>query len=71
MGWADCGTDDLGRPIGYGHTAECDHTGCSEKINRGLAYVCGTMHGGEGGCGLYFCDDHKHTHKCDSSEEVT
>ncbi|MDP3554837.1 hypothetical protein [Methylocystis sp.] len=59
MGWANCGTDDLGRPIGYAHDATCDQEGCEAKIHRGLAYVCGGMHGGdEFGCGKYFCADH-------------
>ncbi len=59
MGWANCGTDDQGRPIGYAHEAECDESGCSAEIDRGLAYVCGNMHGGDGlGCGKYFCADH-------------
>ena len=60
MGWSDCGDDDLGRPIGYGHEATCDAAGCSAQIHRGLSYVCGGMHGGDGvGCGLYFCTEHK------------
>ena len=59
MGWADCGTDDLGRPIGYAFEAVCDHEGCDKEIHRGLAYVCGGMHsGGEHGCGMYFCYSH-------------
>lgn len=59
MGWADCGTDDLGRPIGYAHAAVCDKPGCDVKIDRGLSYVCGSMHGGgEFGCGRYFCWPH-------------
>src|SRR5690242_1453939 len=59
MGWGDCGTDSKGRPIGYVHEATCDHPGCEEKIDRGLAYACGGMHGtGEGGCEGYFCYKH-------------
>ena len=59
MGWANCGTDHDGRPTGYAHEAECDEQGCSTEIDRGLAYVCGNMHGGDGvGCGKYFCADH-------------
>jgi hypothetical protein len=68
MGWEFCGTDDDGREIGYGVAATCDFPGCAEKIDRGLAYVCGTMHGGENGCGKYFCDKHngpsKHDCEC-------
>lgn len=59
MGWANCGTDERGRPIGYAHSARCDKRGCKAKIHRGLAYVCGSMHGGDGiGCGGYFCTSH-------------
>jgi len=68
MGWGCCGTDDLGREIGYSIPASCDHPGCDTTIHRGLAYCCGGMHGGQGhhdekldvwlGCGGYFCYDH-------------
>ena len=33
--------------------------GCDEVIDRGLGYICGRMHGGEGGCGRYFCGEHE------------
>lgn len=47
------------RDIGYGVPAWCDHPGCGENIDRGLAHVCGNEpYGGEHGCGLYFCDKH-------------
>lgn len=59
MGWADCGTFN-GRRIGYGISATCDEPGCKKRIDRGLGCVCGTMHGGENGCGEYFCDAHLH-----------
>jgi len=66
MGWANCGSDDLGRPIGYAHEATCDHPGCNAKIDRGLSYVCGGMHGGtEYGCGRYFCEVHRSTYFSD------
>jgi hypothetical protein len=59
MGWAYCGEDDLGRPIGYGVEATCDEPGCGSEIHRGLDYVCGGMHGGgDHGCGRYFCSKH-------------
>lgn len=63
MGWASCGTDSQGRPIGYAHEATCDHPGCNAKIDRGLAYACGGMHGdgghrGDFGCEKYFCGQH-------------
>jgi hypothetical protein len=71
MGWGNCGSDSKGRPIGYVHAATCDHPGCTKKIDRGLAYACGGMHGPGaylGGdddvdwqdvsCEGYFCEEH-------------
>lgn len=59
VGWGDCGTDSKGRRIGYLFRGMCDHPGCKEKIDRGLSYACGGMHGtGEGGCEGYFCAKH-------------
>lgn len=61
MGWADCGKDSEGRPIGYAYGAVCDYSGCNAKIDRGLAYACGGMHGvGECDydCEGYFCPKH-------------
>lgn len=68
MGWAYCGVDEDGRPIGYAVEAVCDHPECEEEIDRGLAYCCGGMHGGEAvqgedgsfvtTCGRYFCPEH-------------
>ena len=59
MGWANCGTDSEGRPIGYAFEAVCDHPGCERKIDRGLGYACGDMHGGdEYSCEKYFCEQH-------------
>lgn len=60
MGWGNCGEDSQGRPIGYCHPATCDHPGCDKEIDRGLAYVCGDMHGeDEFSCEKYFCDAHR------------
>jgi len=60
MGWGDCGTDTRGRRIGYVFPARCDEPGCHVRIDRGLAFVCGGMHGGDdNGCGLYFCAKHR------------
>lgn len=60
MGWANCGEDSKGRPIGYAHEATCDHPGCNAKIDRGLSYACGDMHGDdEISCEGYFCSAHK------------
>lgn len=64
MGWGNCGTDSNGRPIGYSHPATCDHHGCEKKIDRGLSYACGGMHGdgniynSDCGCEGYFCTAH-------------
>lgn len=47
------------RDIGYGVPAWCDHPGCKDEIDRGLAFVCGgEPYGGRRGCGLYFCARH-------------
>jgi len=61
MGWSDCGLDSRGRHIGYQYQARCDHKGCHRRIDRGLAFACGNMHGEtEYGCEGYFCHDHLH-----------
>lgn len=58
MGWA-YGINTDGREVGYSVEATCDHEGCAAKIDRGLGYVCGSMHDGdEYGCGRYFCGEH-------------
>ena len=49
-----------GRDIGYGVPSICDHPDCNKEIDRGLSYVCGgDVYGGEYGCGLFFCEEHK------------
>lgn len=59
MGWARCGKDSKGRNIGYAYVATCDHRGCKTKIDRGLSYACGGMHGENGhDCEKYFCEIH-------------
>lgn len=59
MGWSIGFDSNWNRDIGYGVPATCDHPGCNEKIDRGLAHVCGgEPYGGEDGCGLYFCGQH-------------
>ena len=48
-----------GKEVGYSVEATCDHPGCNEKIDRGIAYACGGDHGeDEHSCDGYFCDDH-------------
>jgi hypothetical protein len=63
VSWADCGKDSRGRRIGYGFDATCDHREkgkkCRAKIDRGLGYACGGMHGAdEFSCEGYFCGEH-------------
>jgi hypothetical protein len=44
---------------GYSVKAVCEEDGCAEKIDRGLAYLCGNEPGGdEYGCGGYYCANH-------------
>jgi hypothetical protein len=44
---------------GYDVEAVCEEDGCEEQIDRGLAYLCGNMPGGdEHGCGGYYCGQH-------------
>lgn len=60
MGWGDCGTDSQGRPIGYSFEATCDQPDCTARIDRGLSYACGGMHGNtDSGCEKYFCETHR------------
>jgi hypothetical protein len=59
MGWEIGFDEQWKRDIGYGVPSICDHPDCSEKIDRGLSYVCGgDAYGGARGCGLYFCYKH-------------
>lgn len=61
MGWSLGYDGAWQRFIGYGVPAYCDHPGCEETIDRGLAYVCCEQqpYGGDEGCGLYFCAVHR------------
>ncbi|SKY97920.1 Uncharacterised protein [Mycobacteroides abscessus subsp. bolletii] len=59
MGWSIGYDGSLGRDIGYGVPAYCDHPKCCKEIDRGMSYVCGDEpFGGEHGCGMHFCDAH-------------
>ncbi|BDU72926.1 hypothetical protein [Mesoterricola silvestris] len=59
MGWSIGFDTRWNRDIGYGVPATCDFPGCKAEIDRGLSYVCGSdPHGGDHGCGLYFCPKH-------------
>jgi hypothetical protein len=67
MGWSIGYDEKWKRDIGYGVPAWCDHPDCNEEINRGLAYVCGgEPYGGERGCGLFFCGQHRFPTLCES-----
>lgn len=71
MGWGDCGTDSKGRPIGYYFEAECDEPGCPNRIDRGLSFACGGMHGEtEYGCEKYFCSQHLESVYADDEAET-
>lgn len=65
MGWSIGFDSNWNRDIGYGVPAYCDHPGCMKEIDRGLSYVCGAApYGGENGCGLFFCYDHRYGENC-------
>lgn len=66
MSWAHRYDEAHKRDIGYGVTAYCDHPGCTEVIDRGLSYRCGSVHSDDG-CGLYFCGNHLYTQENSSS----
>lgn len=60
MGWSIGFDMNWKRDIGYEVPGYCDHPGCMKEINRGLSYVCGgEPYGGEHGCGLFFCEEHR------------
>ena len=60
MGWSLGWDENWNRDIGYGVPAYCDHPKCDTKIDRGLAFVCGgEPYGGDRGCGLFFCSEHR------------
>lgn len=59
MGWG-YGVLPDGRQVGYSVLSICEAPECETQIDRGLASLCGRMHGqddGEG-CGHYFCASH-------------
>lgn len=63
MGWSIGYDSYWKRDIGYGVPSICDHPKCNKEIDRGLGYVCGgDAYGGENGCGLFFCEEHKFFH---------
>lgn len=69
MGYASYEITRNGEKIqaGYGVEAECEKDGCTERIDRGLAHLCGQTPGGdEYGCGGYFCEQHlSYTNQCE------
>jgi hypothetical protein len=61
MGYASYTITRRGEEIeaGYAVPDICNKEGCSEEIDRGLAFLCGQHPGGdEYGCGGYFCYSH-------------
>jgi len=72
MSWALGYDQTWQRDIGYGVIAYCDHPGCTQQIDRGLGYVCaeGQPYGGDHGCGLYFCEDHRGCPEAGADDEV-
>jgi hypothetical protein len=56
-----------GEDGGYAVHTTCDDDTCPERIDRGLAYLCGPAPGGgEDSCGGYFCGAHLvHTERGD------
>ena len=58
MGWG-YGRTPQGKEVGYNIAAICEEPGCTETIDRGLAYKCGDMHGAaDDYCDGYFCYAH-------------
>jgi hypothetical protein len=56
---------------GYGVEAVCEEDGCEEKIDRGLAFLCGETPGGdEYGCGGYYCSKHLYMGSVDLRSSV-
>lgn len=71
MGWQVGWDPRYARDIGYGVPAICDHPDCDVEIDRGLSHVCchEEPFGGEEGCGLFFCDKHLASGKCERCEK--
>jgi hypothetical protein len=49
-----------GKVAGYMVEATCEHPGCTEEVDRGMAHACGGEPGEQGGwsCEGYFCAKH-------------
>lgn len=63
MSWAIGYDSNWDRDIGYGVPCYCDFPNCDAEIDRGLSYVCGgDPYGGDRGCGLFFCEEHRIRH---------
>ena len=71
MGYSIYYDSERKRDLGYGVPAVCDHPDCNEKIDRGLAYVCGgEPRYNDEGCALYFCGKHlRFYHRIDEEAE--
>ena len=61
MGYQVWEDERLGRFCGYGIPAQCDQPECRTKIDRGVSFLCGGARGGDHGCGLAFCSEHRTT----------
>ncbi len=59
-----------GRYGGYGVPAWCDHPGCKEEIDRGMAFACGGEPFSELGCDKYFCSKHRQTECFDDEGNI-
>jgi hypothetical protein len=61
MGWGsyEVARNGLVIEAGYLVSDVCNRPDCKVEINRGGAFLCGSVPGGaEYGCGSYFCADH-------------
>lgn len=71
MYWSIGYDEQWNRDIGFDVPGTCDHPDCKNDINRGMDYVCGgEPYGGESGCGLFFCDDHREVKTVAADEEA-
>lgn len=48
---------------GYGVACKCHQRGCTQEIDRGMAYLCYS-------CGWYYCEDHRSVAFCEEGDEV-
>lgn len=58
MGYSVYFSDKNNRWQGYGVPAFCDHPGCKNEIDRGMAYVCCGNQEHTNSCGGFYCAEH-------------